>query len=251
MRCKLRLIVLSIILLMLPIFLKAEIPVKVDTEITGVSKYIWRGMEVNKDFVIQPSVTTSVGSISFNVWGNMDTTDYGEKAGYGNKSWEFTEIDLTLDYSYSYKIMTFDLGIINYTFPDSVGESTYESYLTIGLNTILSPMLSLYYDFDEINGFYGNFGISHSFNFSKIVSLDLSISMGYGDSNFNKGYFGEKSSGFVDFNFETSLNFKINKYITITPFVNYSSIVNDDLRDANNYEDNDNLYGGLTIRASF
>ncbi len=251
MKRKLRLIVVSMVLLMAPIFLSAEIPINVDAEVSGVSKYIWRGMEVNEDFVIQPSITASVGPVSFNVWGNMDTTDYGEEAGYGDESGEFTEIDLTFDYSYSYKIVTLNLGIINYTFPNSVGESTYEGYLSIGLNTFLSPTLSLYYDFDEINGFYGNFGISHSFNFSKIVSLDLSTSIGYGDSDFNKGYFGENSSGFVDFNLGTSLNIKVNKYITITPFINYSSIIDDDLRAKDAYEDNDNLYGGLTISASF
>jgi hypothetical protein len=251
MRRSLKVMLVALILCMVPIFLRAEIPVGVDAEVSGVSKYIWRGMEVNEDFVIQPSITASVGPVSFNVWGNMDTTDYGKEAGYGDKAGEFTEIDLTLDYTFSYKIASFDVGVINYTFPNSVGESTYEGYLSVGLDTILSPTLSLYYDFDEINGFYGNFAISHSFKLSDIVSLDLSSSIGYGSSNFNDGYFGDDSAGFVDFNIGASLPFTVGKYVTISPYMNFSSIVDDDLRDAKAYDDNDNLIVGLTISASF
>ena len=251
MRKSLKVIVVALVLCMVPIFLRAEIPVGVDAEVSGVSKYIWRGMDVNDDFVIQPSITASVGGFSFNVWGNMDTTNYGKEAGYGDKAGEFTEIDLTLDYAFSYKIASFDVGIINYTFPNSVGESTYEGYLSVGLDTFLSPTVSLYYDFDEVNGFYGNFGISHSFKISDVASLDLSSSIGYGSSNFNEGYFGDDSAGFVDFNMGASVGFKVGKYVTISPFLSYSSIVDDDLRDATAYKDNDNFYGGITISASF
>ncbi len=246
-----KIFILTIIFILIPLILTAEVFVKVNGNITGVNKYIWRGMEINKDFVIQTSLTTSVNNISFNIWGNMDTTDYGEKVGYGNQKGEFTEIDLTLSYSHNFELFSLESGIINYTFPNNVSDSTYEIYLSTTLNTILSPTLNLYYDIDEINGFYSNFEVDYPININKKISFNISSSIGYGDSKFNRGYFGKNLSGFVDFNFNTSIYIKLNNYFSITPFLNFSSIINNKLRNTNTYADNDNLYGGIEISFNF
>ncbi len=251
MKKNFRILVLAIALLTVPFLLRAEISVGVDAELAGVTKYIWRGMEVNKDFVLQPSVTAKVGSFSFNTWGNMDTTDYGKEAGYGDQSGRFTEIDLTLSYSYSYELLNFTGGIINYSFPNTGLSSTYEAFVALGLGTILSPTLSLYYDIDNIHGLYGNFGVSHSFEISKEVALNLSSSIGYGSSDFNEGYFGNSNGGLVDFNLGANVTFALNKHFKIKPFITFSSIVDSGLRDEKAYESNDNLYGGVAISASF
>ncbi len=248
---KLRMAVLIVFFMSLPLILEAKVKVAIDTDISAASKYIWRGMDINNEFVLQPSFTAAVASFSFNVWGNMDTTNYGKKAGYGDQAGEFTEIDLTVNYNYSYDIFNLDGGIINYTFPDNVGESTYELYISTSLDTIFSPTVAVYYDFDEINGFYCNIGASHSFKILPEQQIDVVASIGYGSSNFNKGYFKEDSSGFVDFNIGASISYSINKHVTLKPFVTYSSIVDKDLRKTKTYKHNDNFYGGLSISASF
>ena len=88
--------------------LMAEEPkVEVDAEALVVSKYVWRGLEVNEDPVLQPALTVTYGGFSFNIWGNMDLTDFGEDecvytSDCESRAGQFTEIDLTLDYSRSF-----------------------------------------------------------------------------------------------------------------------------------------------------
>ncbi|MCK4377791.1 MAG: MipA/OmpV family protein, partial [Deltaproteobacteria bacterium] len=110
-------------------------------------------------------------------------------------------------------------------------------------------------DFDEVGGFYANLGIGHSFAMGEQISLDLSASVGYADSDYNKFYFGVDDSGLVDFNIGASLPIAVWKNITITPVLNYTALVDDDLRDAVDEgsccDNKDNIYGGISFAVSF
>lgn len=233
----------------------------VDAEVLLVSKYIWRGLEVNEDPVLQPSVTVGYGGFSFNVWGNMDLTNFGEDEciyteDCESRSGQFTEIDLTLDYTHSFGAFSIGGGIIAYEFPNWDGsEDTHEVYLAMSYDTILAPSLTIYYDFDEVEGFYANFGIGHSFTFNDKLGLDLSASIGYGDSDYNEAYFGVDDSALVDFNVGLALPYAVTDKITITPVLNLTSVVDSDLRDSvesGSCCDNEtNIYGGISVSFSF
>ena len=81
------------------------------------TKYVWRGLAVVDQPVWQPDWTVGYGPVSFNWWGNMDITRWGEHAGYGNQRGEFTEIDYTIDVSVPVNIFTLSGGYVAYTFP--------------------------------------------------------------------------------------------------------------------------------------
>ncbi|MBN2231782.1 MAG: hypothetical protein JW781_03040 [Deltaproteobacteria bacterium] len=241
---------------------RAEEPsISVDAEVLAVSKYIWRGLEVNEEFVLQPSVTMAYGGFSFNVWGNMDLTDFGESeciytSGCDDRAGQFTEIDLTLDYTHSWDRFTLGVGIIAYEFPNWEGsEDTHELYVTVGYDTLLQPSLTVYYDFDEIEGMYATFGIGHSFAVSEKVGLDLSASVGFADSDYNLAYFGVADGSLVDFTVGIGMPIQITEMISVTPVLSLTTLVDSDLRDAveeaSCCDDETNIYGGVAVALSF
>ena len=238
-----------------------DVDVSVDAEILVVSKYIWRGLEVNEDPVLQPSLTVAYGGFSFNVWGNMDLTNFGKDecvytSDCESRAGQFTEIDLTLDYSHSFDKFTLGVGIIAYEFPNwDDSEDTHELYLAFSYDCLLQPALTLYYDFDEVEGFYANFSVGHSFAINDKVGIDLSGSVGYGDSDYNLAYFGVDNSALVDANCSVAMPFQVTGKITITPMLSLTSIIDSDLKDSvesNSCCDNEtNLYGGVAVSFSF
>lgn len=234
---------------------------EVGAEILLASKYVWRGIEVNEEFVAQPSLTVSYEGFSFNVWGNMDLTNFGKDecvytADCESRSGQFTEIDLTLDYSHNFDKLTLGAGIISYQFPNwDASEDTHELYASIAYDCLFQPTFTLYYDFDEVEGFYANLGVSHSFSINEKVAIDLSGSLGYGDSDYNEAYFGVNGGGFVDAAGTIGLPIQITKQLTVTPILSYSSLIDSEIRDntadkqcCNN---DDNIYGGIALSFSF
>ena len=238
-----------------------DVNVSVDAEALVVSKYIWRGLEVNEELVLQPSLTVAYGGFSFNVWGNMDLTDFGKDecvytSDCENRAGQFTEIDLTIDYSYSFDKFTIGAGIIAYEFPNwEDSEDTHELYLALAYDCLLQPALTIYYDFDEVEGFYANFSVGHSFSISDKLALDLSSNIGYGDSDYNLAYFGIDDSALVDFNCSIAMPFQVTEKISVTPVISFTSLLDSDLRDSvesNECCDNEtNLYGGIAVSFSF
>jgi len=229
--------------------------VSVDAEVTFISQYIWRGMVLNEDISLQPTMTVAKSGFSFNVWGQMDLTDFGKDECHytddcDSRAWQFTEIDFVLDYTHSFDKFTAGIGIIFYEFPNwDHADDTHEVYLSMAYDCLLQPALTIYYDFDEVDAFYVNMAVGHKF------SIDLSSSLGFGDSDFNEFNFGEDSSALVDFNFGVAVPYKITDDITITPILMFSSIVDSDNRDSVDDRDccdkTDNVYGGITLAYSF
>ncbi len=235
--------------------------VSVDAEVTLISQYIWRGMVLNEDLSLQPTLTVAKSGFSFNVWGQMDLTDFGEDNCHytddcDSRAWQFTEIDFVLDYTHSFDKFTVGTGIIFYEFPNwDHADDTHEVYLTMAYDCLLQPTLTIYYDFDEVKAFYANMAVSHSIAVNDKFSIDLSSSLGFGDSDFNEYNFANDSNALVDFNLGVATPYKITDDITLTPTLMFSSIVDSDNRDSvdeRSYNDKtDNVYGGLTLTYSF
>lgn len=218
------------------------------------SKYIWRGQQVNDDPVSQTSISVSYKGLTASIWGNLDLTDYGGNSG------EFTEWDSTLDYSGTIgdqgKI-GYSLGFINYHFPSIVGDTT-EFYWGFNFDVPLSPYITVYHDIGNIKGTYVNVGISHSIE--KIarltenipIGLDFSLSAGWADSKYNNGYWGVDKSGINDLLMTVGFPIDLGNGWTVTPNLNYSTIISSSLRDSSNLNGvSDSFYSGVSIAKSF
>ncbi len=202
-------------------------------DVPVVSKYVWRGLEANQEAVVQPSLTVALPyGLSFNLWGNMDLTGYGEEAGYGNRSGEFTELDLTGSWSYSLSPVTLTGGIISYIFP-GIGATTHELFVSAALDVLSKPTLSVYSDVDEVKGSYFLLGLAHSFGLelAPLKSIDLGLTAGYGSGSYNRLYFGLDKAAPVDLVATLSLPFGLDP-VTLTPSVSYVALLDSEIRTA-------------------
>jgi len=214
---------------------------------TGVfSAYVWRGQKLSNSYVVQPSVEVSYGGFNFNFWSNIDS-DY-------NDEFEHTETDLTLEYDHNVDRFNISAGYIYYAL-DSV-QDTQEVYLSIGYDIIFTPTLTIYYDFEEGDGGFVTFSVSHPIQMKKIL-LNLGASVSYNLNNRLMGTDknGDEFSNFYNGEFSASLSIPVSNTVSIEPSIGYSFPLSNDAEDAlhaiNDDADKDVLYGGLTVILSF
>ena len=230
--------------------LMAEGKVSFGVSADVMSKYVWRGQNLVDDWVLQPGAYVSYNNVTASFWGNLDLTD---ENGYKG---EFSEVDLTLDYSAQIPgvdILSYSLGFINYDFPINGGfDDTWEIYWGFGFDIPASPSVTVYHDVDEAAGTYVSFGISHSIdnltNFG--LGVDLSASIGWGSSGYNKTYWGPDKSELNDLVLSAAFPFEVAGF-SVTPSMNYITIVGDDIRAPNTYGQNDMWVAGIGFSKEF
>jgi hypothetical protein len=230
--------------------LNAEDQVSVGASADVMSKYVWRGQDLVDGWVLQPGAYVSYNDVTASFWGNLDMTDENGNNG------EFSEIDLTLDYSSQVPgvdMLSYSLGFINYDFPIHGGaDPTWEIYWGFGLDVPASPTVTVYHDVDEVDGTYASFSIGHSIeNLNDLgMGVDLGASIGWGSSNYNKAYWGPSKSQLNDLVLSAAFPFEAAGF-TITPSVNYITLVGDDIREPNAYGQNDMWVAGIGFSKEF
>jgi Bacterial protein of unknown function (Gcw_chp) len=222
------------------------------------SKYVWRGYELSDDsIVIQPSVTVGYRGFSLNLWGNLDT----DVDGTLDDDSEFNEIDMTLSYDKSFGPVGLGVGYIYYGL-DGIDDAE-EIYLSVGLDVLLSPTITVYREIADLQGWYFSFGVSHSFSLPKDITLDLAGSVGYyssEDDGFvevdrNLNPTNNRYSNFHDALVSLGLTIPLGKHMSLSPTFSYSFPLSnkaDDLITAGSFSnDSDFFYGGVTFSMSF
>lgn len=124
--------------------------------------YMFRGFNFYDGTVVQPSVTMNydlgdAGAISATAWGSI-AADNRENDG------NFTEVDYIVGYSKDIDAWTFGAGHIWYTYPHDPNDAflyTAELYASVGYDTVLSPTLTVYHDYESFDNQYYELGISH------------------------------------------------------------------------------------------
>lgn len=248
-------------------------------DLSVLSAYIWRGQELTRNSVVlQPAATVGYKGFSLNVWGNLDTKPYsaGDEK-YGSKH---TETDYTLSYSKKFGIVQVTPGYIYYALgaPNSGDQVTVypdsqEVFLSLGLDTILSPTLTAYKEIDHYHQWYFLLGVSHTFEFNKKVGLKLAASASYLLSQDETTYAKydnnsqpttDKYKNFHDGTVSVSLPINVYKTFVVTPVASYVFPLCDDARyemkargkrgvPFGNEADRDSsyLYGGVTLSFTF
>lgn len=217
-----------------------------------MSNYVWRGQKLSNSWVIQPSVGITYGVFEADIWANYDSD---AKIDEGDGHGEFNETDITLNYTRSIDKLTLTAGYIYYAL--KTANDTQELYLSAGYDTLLAPTLTLYYDFDEGNGAFLVASISHSFEVSKDIALNLGASASYNINNKVMGFDkdGDDFSNFYNAEISSSVSIPILKAITVTPKVAYSFPLSNDAKEAikniSDDGDKDIFYGGVNVTLSF
>jgi len=212
-----------------------------------VSQYVWRGIALNKETVIQPSLTLACNNLSLNVWSSMDMTDIN---GYKN---DVNELDFTLDYSSSFSLINYSAGVVRYTFPETDFVSTTELYLVLSSEKTGNMWVSLFQDVAAVEGSYVSIGNGTSLQLGTFPGIDVSGSLNWGSSKHNNFYYGYDNGAMTDCNVSISSTFGIGSYLSVTPSITFASLINEKIRDSFKSGDieRDNVIGGLTLSAAF
>jgi len=240
----------NIFILTLTLLLTFSASVLHATETSGsasvdvMSNYVWRGQKLSNGTVVQPSVGITYGGFGANLWANYDTGPN-----------EHNETDLTLNYTFSTERFNLDAGYIFYAL-DGV-EDTQEVYLTFGIDTLLNPSLTVYYDFDEGEGAFIVVSIGHSFSLAQDFALNLSASASYNANNIIMGtdLSGEEFNDFYNGEFGVSISIPVTESIAIEPKAAYSFPLSNTSEDAlieiSDDADKEIFYGGINVALSF
>ena len=220
-----------------------------------MSNYVWRGVRLSDEFVIQPSVGITYGSFGANLWANWDSDPLN---AFGYETSEFTETDVTLNYTFAMDKIAFDVGYIYYAL--EAADDTQEIYLAVSYDTMLSPSATLYYDFDEGDGAFLVLAIGHSVDLTETIVLNLGASASYNFSNMVMGPAEDGSEDFDDFynaELSASVSIPVTDNISIEPKIAYSASLSDDAEaaikgfDATGKDDDAYVYGGINVTLSF
>ena len=234
-----------------------EFIINTDFELGAYSKYVWRGINVVDDPVLQPSLTFSHGPWSVNFWGNYETTGVNTYYGTSTGKNRITEWDTTLSYTHSTESADFTLGIIHYDLPNTALPSTTEVFASVSLPSTynsdykwaLTPFADLSYDLDEADGFYGRIGADYSFTPNENDAFSFTGWVGYADKNFSDYYYGNNKSAFADFGFSA----RYTRSFTETSFA-YASLTFTGLLDKGHLQgasDRSNVVFGIGVGMSF
>ncbi len=228
----------------------------IDFEVTAdfFSKYLWRGQNLSDDEVFQTGVSAAYKGFTASVWGNMDLTSVNGNAGH------FSEVDYALDYSAAFPGLEgvgYSVGVIFYDFPGTAVPDTTEVYWGLAFDLPLNPSITVYHDIDEAEGTYASLGLGHTFeDVFEIapgvpVSVDLGASFGYASGSYNKYYWGTDQAKTQDLGFSVGFPFELGP-VSVTPSLNYVTLVSDDIRDTDVYDDDsDYFFAGVSLAYAF
>jgi hypothetical protein len=211
-----------------------------------------RGRRFQDETVFQPNVTVNKlvgnGTAFVNTWGNMAPDTYSDK---GEQT--FNEVDITVGYQNTYKKIAYGVGLIEYVYSGQDIPSTHEAYATTTFLYPLSPMVAIYYDFKEANGFYGIASVSHTANINERWSVTADTGVGYADADYNNLYFGVDKDALNDWNSGVTLSVKTTKNVTLSTSARYVDMLDGDIENGAiaTYGSEDSIIAKIALTANF
>jgi hypothetical protein len=231
-----------------------ESEVDFELKVDYLSKYIWRGQNLNEDPVFQSGFSASYRGLTAAIWGNIDLTNYNGNSG------DFSELDYSLDYSGTLPGLEgvgYSVGAAYYTFPGTNLKDTTELYGGLNFDLPLSPSVMFYHDVDEADGTYISFAVGHSVE--KIIELtpnipvgmEIAASLGWGSGSYNNYYWGTDQSNLNDLTLSASFPIEIGG-LTVAPSLGYVTLLSDDIRATDAYgTDGDFFFAGISLIKRF
>ncbi|MBN1674531.1 MAG: hypothetical protein JXR37_26010 [Kiritimatiellae bacterium] len=219
-------------------------------ELAVPSAYVWRGLVLNDELTLQPSLTFSSGPLSANLFGVWDLTASNERRN------ELTEVDATATVSTQWHEWCLEAGVIGYFYPGDDAEEEADSaelFVSLGADILLLPTVSIYYDVDEVQDYYLTLQLSHSFEFAERLNLDASLTLGGAGADSNAYNFDVDEAALTDLSLALALPVAVSEQVEIAPGLAYSRLLPDSLRDAADAMDmaTDQLTASLTLSCEF
>lgn len=230
-------------------------PVDLGAEVGYFGRYLWRGLTLTDNAVLQPELSAGMGGFGLALWGNLDADNADGASG-------FDEYDVTVSYGVGLPKASLDLGVVYYALPDASDQNTTEAFASASAGVLLSPTLTVYRDLDLVDGWYWEAGVGHGLPLSPGASLDLAARVGLGSAQYLNGYFpgavskaleaGTTASSMTDLSFSLSVPWHPTPLATVTPSLSWSTLLEDasaSVEDAGG--DTDTVVWGVSAAVSF
>ncbi len=197
-----------------------------------VSRYIWRGLNVNDQPNIQPSITFEYSGLGFGFWGSYGLTHQNSSDEYYSTS---QEIDTWLSYSFS-PASVINLSIIatDYYYPNGgirigsfnnfdnvkgAGAHTVEAGVTVAGSETFPLSLSGYVNVYNDKGKNIYFQVDYS---TTIQEVDFGAFVGAAaGSKDNPGYYGTDKFNLIDIGLKASKQIKISEDFSLPVSCSY------------------------------
>lgn len=162
------------------------------------SAYVWRGITVNENPVLQPFTDFTFEMFSVNTWGNINLDEYDRIQNHGL----FSEIDVTLSWVFSVSTIDYQVGWIEYLYSDGTN-NTREVYgvAKVFLFEDVFADLGIYYDVDEIDDVYARARLGYIIRLSESLDAQLAGSVAAAGKDMSAG----DSGGFHDYSVSLDL----------------------------------------------
>ncbi|MEZ6016014.1 MAG: hypothetical protein R3F49_12920 [Planctomycetota bacterium] len=227
---------------------RADEPAAVGASVNATTAYWFRGAPVNTSGALQGDLATSIpladgGLLDLSTWGNMSlTNDSGNGVEPDGNALGFTEVDFVASYTRSFDGYDVTTGVVSYNFPNLVGGSTTEVFGTASFEAFgLSHALSVYYDFDALDGYYMSYAGGWSTEIDERTTFDAGLMLGAMGGDQAAFYFGTDSNGLSDLSLSGTFSRAIDEATTVSATLAYVTTIDSDYKDAldaNGLDDN-------------
>lgn len=208
------------------------------------SEYIWRGMELNHQFVMQPSARISDSGFELEALGNMDMSSSNDNRG------KFTRWIYRAGLA---KRSRESAAAISYYYYDNAElgfAKTQEVALEVRYGYPFFAGQDIYYDFDNANGFYFRSKIGF---FGDIGPLRIipKLTLAFATNNYQNYYFNVDEDTFLDVVVSLRAEFNIVSGLYLYAEGDYYELAKSGLRHSEeNIQRGENFYwqGGVDFR---
>ena len=242
---KINIVLVGLLLLVVSLCSTASAAVEVsgDAYVGVYSQYLWRGFDLSGSMpVAQGGVDVSAGNFTVSYWTNLQLrNDLGE----GFDAGEATETDIIIDYSRDINDLV-SISVGNCFYQLEGMEDTNEAYLALSLNTLLSPSLSVYYDWDKAEeaGLFYTLAVGHELAINDAVALSLGALVGYNQSSdYSVGDYDD----FHNYELSAAVDYALNEQVSVNASFIFSEGISDDARDAIDAE----MVSGVAVTYAF
>ncbi len=233
-------------------------------DLAVLSGYLWHGILINDEPVLQPALTLEVKGFAFGIWGNCDLTDAAT-----DDAPAFTEVDFSVSYSFTLAPFDFSLGYSQYTYPNTFTEEVQDDgtlsrqypedtrliYATAGLSDgLVVPSLTVEYGFSHEETLYASLGLVYERELSGTLAVEVSGSLAWGSGGYHSANFDVDERALSDATLGVSLVWSPTDQFSLTGSVTGSYLVSDTIADAaeaGGYDSPEAWVGGLAASYSF
>ncbi|MEO8512647.1 MAG: hypothetical protein ABI543_03735 [Ignavibacteria bacterium] len=213
-------------------------------EVDHCSGYVFRGLVLNNDFVLQPGITGTYRNFTAGLWSNLNTLSTESAPGVD-------EVDFYLAHEFD----LYGIGISNtaamyfYSGKDAyptTGEYILKAaYYTgpVGYSSELAV------DFMEYRGaFIITQSINYEKTFGKKLCFDASLSLSWAGSKYNKVNAGLEKKAFNYAGLDVSLTYNLNSGVYLKPHFQLNTLVDKELGE---YIERRTVFYGVLVGYSF